>query len=116
MDKPWQSQGVRPSDCATPAAQRSYFSATSPEPHPSGRSPNPPTTVPACDLRSQDALERLRDTVKIANPIDPEDGALKALVGLRNRLTWLCSTPATAFVDEFGRQLMILRVVDVDEK
>ncbi|MFF7359054.1 hypothetical protein ACFZA1_41645 [Streptomyces filipinensis] len=36
---------------------------------------------------TKDALERLRETVKIANPIDPDDGALKALVDLRNRIT-----------------------------
>ncbi|WP_442654194.1 hypothetical protein [Streptomyces pseudogriseolus] len=40
-------------------------------------------------------------------------GELRAAPG---RTAWLCSVPVAAFICGFGRQLMILEVVDVDEK
>ncbi|MFD8844401.1 hypothetical protein [Streptomyces pseudogriseolus] len=40
-------------------------------------------------------------------------GELRAAPG---RPAWLCSVPVAAFICGFGRQLMILEVVDVDEK
>ncbi|MGW0562913.1 hypothetical protein ACWDZ4_20395 [Streptomyces sp. NPDC003016] len=45
------------------------------------------------------ALERLRDTVKIENPIDPEDADLEALGALRNRLTHYGASDTAAAVE-----------------
>ncbi|MFE2267164.1 hypothetical protein [Streptomyces griseosporeus] len=45
------------------------------------------------------ALERLRDDVKVSNPIAPEDAALKALVELRNRLTHFGATDTAVAVE-----------------
>jgi hypothetical protein len=63
-----------------------------------------------------DALERLRDTVKIANPIDPEDGALKDLVDLRNRLTHFGATDTAVAVEARAIPVLDLLLTFIDEE
>ncbi|MEU1447955.1 MULTISPECIES: hypothetical protein [Streptomyces] len=62
------------------------------------------------------ALERLRDDVKIANPIDPEDAALTALVKLRNRLTHFGATDTAVAVEARAIPVLDLLLTFIDEE
>ncbi|MFI0813426.1 hypothetical protein [Streptomyces echinatus] len=62
------------------------------------------------------ALERLRDVVKIKNPIDPDDGALKALVDLRNRLTHFGATDTAVAVEARAIPVLDLLLTFIDEE
>ncbi|MGW7639107.1 hypothetical protein [Streptomyces decoyicus] len=65
---------------------------------------------------TKDALERLRDTVKIPNPIDPENSALKALVDLRNRLTHFGATDTAVAVEARATPVLDLLLTFIDEE
>ncbi|MFJ2627634.1 hypothetical protein ACIO6T_30605 [Streptomyces sp. NPDC087532] len=65
---------------------------------------------------TKDALERLRDNVKITNPIDPEDAGLKALVGLRNRLTHFGATDTAVAVEARAIPVLDLLLTFIDEE
>ncbi|MFJ3339150.1 hypothetical protein [Streptomyces sp. NPDC086766] len=65
---------------------------------------------------TRDALGRLRDEVRIANPIDPDDGALKALVDLRNRLTHFGATDTTVAVEARAIPVLDLLLTFIDEE
>jgi len=61
--------------------------------------------------------KRDRDSTQEPSPRVRGAAGAEQQPGLRVGTTpWLCSTPAAAFVGGVGRPLMILRVVDVDEK
>ncbi|MFC8495613.1 hypothetical protein ACFUJU_33415 [Streptomyces sp. NPDC057235] len=62
------------------------------------------------------ALKRLRDEVKVANPIDPDDAALKALVGLRNRLTHFGATDTAVAVESRAIPVLDLLLTFIDEE
>ncbi|MER6847085.1 hypothetical protein AB0A81_28170 [Streptomyces flaveolus] len=62
------------------------------------------------------ALERLRDEVKIANPIDPKDVALDALVKLRNRLTHFGATDTAVAVEARAIPVLDLLLTFIDEE
>ncbi|MFE1764070.1 hypothetical protein ACFW81_07620 [Streptomyces angustmyceticus] len=62
------------------------------------------------------ALERLRDEVKIANPIDPKDAALDALVKLRNRLTHFGATDTAVAVEARAIPVLDLLLQFIDEE
>ena len=65
---------------------------------------------------TKDALIRLGDDVKIANPIDPEDAALKALVDLRNRLTHFGATDTAVAVEARAIPVLDLLLTFIDEE
>lgn len=62
------------------------------------------------------ALERLRDDVKVSNPIAPEDAALKALVELRNRLTHFGATDTAVAVEARAIPVLDLLLTFIDEE
>ncbi|WP_327411179.1 hypothetical protein OG458_42480 (plasmid) [Streptomyces sp. NBC_01281] len=62
------------------------------------------------------ALERLRDDVKIANPIDPQDAALTALVGLRNRLTHFGASDTAVAVEARAIPVLDLLLTFIDDE
>ncbi|MGK5450989.1 hypothetical protein [Streptomyces radiopugnans] len=65
---------------------------------------------------TKDALERLRDKAKIADPIDPDHAALKALVDLRNRLTHFGATDTAVAVEARAIPVVDLLLTFIDEE
>ncbi|MER6442184.1 hypothetical protein ABT275_38505 [Streptomyces sp. NPDC001185] len=65
---------------------------------------------------TSDALRRLRDKVQVANPIDPKDAALTALVMLRNRLTHFGASDTAVAVEARAIPVLDLLLTFIDEE
>ncbi|GAA1236260.1 hypothetical protein [Streptomyces rhizosphaericus] len=65
---------------------------------------------------TKDALVRLRDEVEIAEPVDPDDAGLKALVDLRNRLTHFGASDTAVAVEARAIPVLDLLLTFIDEE